>query len=500
MNLIFSPADLAAMRQVKEAFDPLGLCNPGKIFPPPASPSLISQSPRELSPDKDFPSSLKELLGSENCLLTEPERKKYEVDGIIPQVVAFPKGEQEVVAILGLAAAKKASIVPWGMGTKSAYGHPPSRVDCVLSLSRLNRILEVDLDNLTITAEAGARLETLQEKLALDRCFIPLDPPLADATLGGILATNSTGPKRFLYGSPRDVTLGIKVASSGGDFVKAGGKTVKNVSGYDMTKLYLGSFGTLGIITETTLRLYPLPEKEAVVLLPCPEISKARALASQIIHSDLIPSAIILLNQKASAAFLHGINSPSAASYWLLIGIEGALEAVKAQKQRLQSLRAKEGLESFFLLPDSQVKETWKRFKGYREWFSRQAELMVSCKAATPLSQGIELIKKVEELSARHNVETAVFGHLGLGILNLFFSAEETTLQALSKIREIMAILRQEAQNQGGYLMVEFAPPEFKKDFSVWGEAGPAFPYMKALKKALDPLNLLNPNRFFGGL
>ncbi|MDI6755689.1 MAG: FAD-linked oxidase C-terminal domain-containing protein [Thermodesulfobacteriota bacterium] len=495
MNLIFSPEDISFMRKVKEALDPTGLCNPGKIFPTAEASSQTIPAQQELSPGGDFLAGLIKIVGQENCYGAASEAEKYSVDGKVPKAVAFPGSVQETSEILRLAAAKNSSLIPMGRGTKMAYGNPPYRVDSVLNLSRMNRVLELDLENLTITLEAGVKLQDIQATLAQHRCFIPLDAPLAEATIGGILSTNSSGPKRLLYGSARDITLGAKIVLAGGEIVKSGGKTVKNVSGYDMTKLYIGSLGTLGIIVEATLRLLPAPEQEALLLLPCREVSQAVAVASQIIHSDLLPSSLILCNKKSATILSRTVAPALPQGFLLLIGVEGTREAVEAQIQIIQNMK-EEGVSGFQVFKDSLAGEVWKTITEIHG-----KGTAVSCKASTSLSRGGELFKKAEALSSDNALETAILAHLGTGTVNLFFGAdEEAGLWQAGKIPEIIAYLRKEAEEGGGSLVIEAAPLTLKENISVWGQPGPSFPYMKAIKNALDPLNLLNPGRFYGGL
>lgn len=503
MSLIFSPQDLHFMHKIKEALDPSGLCNPGKIFPPIEFSPHPFQKPGSLSAEEDFSSSLARILGQRHCLQGALEVEKYTVDGKVPRAVAFPESIQETCQALRLAAEKNFSIVPMGGGTKIALGTPPLRADTVLNLSRMDRTLEIDLENQTLTVEAGTRLQTLQESLAQHHCFIPLDSSFPAATIGGILSTNSSGPKRLLYGSARDITLGVKVVLSGGEIVKAGGKTVKNVSGYDMTKLFIGSLGTLGIITEATLRLLPTPEREAILILPCQDVSQAWAIASRIVHSDLLPSSLLLFNSKA-AAILPASSVPiPPRKVLLLVGVEGAGEAVEAQVQRIHSLGEREGISNFQPLQDSLVGESWKAINEIRGHLTGHSKLAVSCKVSTSLSKGAELFQRTESLSSENSLSTAILGHLGTGIFNIFFffgSEEGAAPQEVAKISEAIAVIRKEAEEAGGSLVIESAPSGLKKDIPVWGRPGPSLPYMKAIKTALDPLNLLNPGRFYGGL
>ncbi len=497
MPLIFSADDLACMRKIKEAFDPQNLCNPGKIFPPLEPRPSDQQNYSSSFAHGDFSSSLKKIVGPENYWENE-KNKEFAIDGQVPSSVVFPEDISQVQAILALAAEKKASVIPRGGGTKIGIGQSPQSFQAVLNLSRLDQIIDLDLENLTITAAAGAKLARVQESLAQHGYFIPLDPPLPQATIGGILATNDSGPKRLLYGSARDITLGMKVVLPGGKIIKAGGKTVKNVSGYDLTKLFIGSLGTLGVIGEATMRLFPLPEKEIILLLNYPEISAPFSLAMELMHSALLPSAIILLNKEAQIALPFAHLTPT--DYCLLIGLTGTDEEVAGQLPSLLSW-AEKGTSKWQILKDREAAQIWKAFQELPENLIAKEGFNFAGKASMPISKGAEIYKKAEDLWSKNSLRTLLLSHLGTGILNFFFSSSrEITFKLMPKILESIISLRKELEAEGGNLVITACPPQLKKEISVWGNPGPSFPYMKAIKSALDPSGVLNPGRFYGGL
>ncbi len=230
-----------------------------------------------LKTDKLIP-RLKEIVGEANVIQDSDKLKAYALDGKRPKVVVSPKTISEVSKVVAHANQQHLTIVPMGNGTKMGMGGVPKKMDIVLLTGRLNRITDCDTDNLTLSVESGITLSEVQRRLSKEGkgYFLPLDPPFTDkATLGGIVATNSSGPKRLIYGTVRDLIIGAKAVFPNGDIVVSGGKTVKNVSGYDMCKLLIGSYGTLGIICEMTFKLLPLPEKEATLLIPFARLEEA---------------------------------------------------------------------------------------------------------------------------------------------------------------------------------------------------------------------------------
>src|SRR5687768_5798371 len=203
-------------------------------------------------------------------------------------------------------------LFPWGGGTAAAVGVPPARAGVVLGPSRLRAIVEHEPGDLTVTAQAGVVMRELQTALGACGQWLSLDPPDAErATLGGVLATNACGPRRHLYGTARDLLIGVTVVTADGSVVKGGGKVVKNVAGYDLPKLFIGSYGTLGVIVEATVKLRPLPEQEDLVTVRFDRLKDAGAAVWAVASSDLIPNAIELLDGAAAAGAGLAAASPA---------------------------------------------------------------------------------------------------------------------------------------------------------------------------------------------
>src|SRR3989475_6019552 len=215
----------------------------------------------------------------------------YTVDAKIPTLLCCPETPEQVAATLRLCSELDAAVTPWGGGAGVRSGNLPRQVDAVLELSHLDRVIEHDHANLTATVQSGITLASLQQTLAPQNQFLPFDPPhAARSSVGGIVAANLNGPRRGCYGSVRDLVIGMKVTLVSGEQIKAGGKVVKNVAGYDMCKLFVGSLGTLGIITELTLRLGPLPESVSTVVA-AGTFSQAEQFIRELFRSRLLPTA-----------------------------------------------------------------------------------------------------------------------------------------------------------------------------------------------------------------
>src|SRR5256712_11472737 len=242
------------------------------------------------------------VVGESRVISGAAECAAYAVDGKVPNWVVYPSSAEQVAGVLSHAAELGLAVVPSRNDTKIGIGNPPRRYDVALSLKEMNRVWHYEPDDLTITVEAGMKLGDLQHFLARRRLWLPLDPPGGPrASLGGILATNSAGALRLPYGSPRDLGPGMKIANTEGKLIKAGGRVVKNVAGYDLVKLLIGSYGTLGVIVEASLKLFPLPAERATFVASIRGLDSARELRRKILNSPLQPLRMALLDATAAS-------------------------------------------------------------------------------------------------------------------------------------------------------------------------------------------------------
>ena len=244
---------------------------------------------------------LQRIVG-ESGILSEEQVAAYTFDGYVPKAVVLPTSVQEIQEILQFAVNQNLSVMPAGAGTKLGIGNLPQKVDIVLATTRLNSVVEYEPADLTVTVEAGIRLKDLQTELAKHRQYLVLNPPSADrCTIGGIVATNASGSFRLRHGTARNQVLGLRVVQADGTVVKSGGKVVKNVAGYDLNKLYIGAFGTLGIITEVTLKLSPIPVQEAILTADFQNVQDAADTGLAIVGSQTLPMFVNLcITQKAA--------------------------------------------------------------------------------------------------------------------------------------------------------------------------------------------------------
>ncbi|MDQ3590753.1 MAG: FAD-binding oxidoreductase, partial [Actinomycetota bacterium] len=234
---------------------------------------------------------LQQIVGAEHAREATPEDA---VDGVEPAFVAEPGSVEETSELLRLASDEGLAVAPRGGGTKMGWGNPPRDLDLILSTTRMDEIIEHVPGDQVVRVQAGMRLQDLQDRLVGSDQMLGIDPPEMGATIGGLVAANSTGPRRYRYGTIRDLIIGVRVVLSDGTVAKAGGKVVKNVAGYDLSKLFTGSLGTLGVIAECNFRLHPKPEVGQTVAVELSSTAAANGAAQAILHSQLVPSAVEL--------------------------------------------------------------------------------------------------------------------------------------------------------------------------------------------------------------
>jgi len=429
---------------------------------------------------------LRATVGPAN-VLTGIELTPYVVEGRTPEAAVFPGSVEEVAAVIGLAAETARPVTPWGGGTAASAGIPTARTGLVLGLRRLGRLLEHEPGDLTATVEAGMTVETFQTALRSRGQWMSLDPADAHlATVGGVLATNASGPRRHLYGTARDLLIGVTVVTADGAVVRGGGKVVKNVAGYDLPKLFVGSYGTLGVIVEATVKLRPLPDHERLVCIRFERLKDAGAAVRSVMASDLIPNAIELLDATASTA----ISVTGAA---LVVGFDGLREQVDWQCAELARLAgACGGHEAQPLQAD-----TWSRLGTAARATSPVAAAVMTF-AVLP-SQVAEMMEQGAGVARARGLNTAWAAHAGIGVVRAMVAADVVPTEPAA-IAVVLAEWREMARGGGGHATLEWAPLAVKSLVPVWDDPGAAARIMERIKAQLDPQNILNPGRFVAGI
>ena len=426
-------------------------------------------------------------------VLTGADCAPYVLDGRTPEVVAVPGTKEEVAAILLAAAEANTPVVPWGGGTKMGIGAPPPRLGVVLMLKRMNRLLEHEPGDLTATVETGITLSALQGELGKRGQWLSLDPAHADkATLGGVLSSNAAGPRRHLYGSCRDLLIGVTVITPAGATVKGGGKVVKNVAGYDLPKLFIGAFGTLGVIVEATVKLRPRPDADRLVIARFARLKEAGAAARAVMASDLLPSALDLLDGEALRALGQGSGDGAA----LLMGVDGIPEQVEWQCAEVERLLRPQALVDARVLDGDERDATWRARSGLGHGaFPDTAAVM---RWTVLPAQVADVMEQGAAAAQRAGLGAALAAHAGVGVVEAVLAGAEFADAAavVGVLNEWRTLVRA----AGGQALIESAPLAVKVAVPVWDDPGPSLRIMQRIKSQLDPNGLLNPGRFVGGI
>jgi FAD/FMN-containing dehydrogenase len=455
-----------------------------------------------LKTDKLIP-RLNEIIGEANVIQDPDKLKAYTMDGKKPKVVVSPKTINEISKVIAYANQQHLTIIPRGNGTKMGMGGIPKKIDIILSTGGLNRITDSDCENLTLSAEGGITLSEVQKSLAKvgKGYFLPLDPPFTDkATLGGIVATNSNGPKRLLYGTARDLIIGTKAVFPNGDIVVSGGKTVKNVSGYDMCKLLIGSYGTLGIICEMTFKLLPLPEKEATLALSFAKLEEADGFARQVRSSQLIPSSIEILNAIAVKNMKYSISMPPNGNYLVAIGLDGVAESIDRQISEMSEMSKKHGVLEAVTLDSDKHQAFWIAIRDFSKGLTEKCPNLISLKSNFLISKSGEMLGSYEKITSEFGMDCAFICHSGNGILYSYILAEKNLRSKIESFVELIGKLTSEAVKNEGNLVVESSPLLIKKKVDVWGQSRSDYLVVRRLKEQIDPAGILNIGRFVGGI
>jgi glycolate oxidase FAD binding subunit len=398
------------------------------------------------------------------------------VDGVRPSIVVEPGTIEETSEVMKLASREGLAVSPRGGGTKIGLGNPPRQVDLILSTARMDGIIEHVPGDQIVRVQAGLKLQDLQESLAESDQMLGVDPPEEGATIGGIVAANSSGPRRLRYGTVRDLIIGIKVVLADGTVAKAGSKVVKNVAGYDLSKLFTGSLGTLGVIAEANFRLHPIRETARTVFLEVDDHEKIADVTQELTHSSFSQFVLDALEIR-----WEGDRGVIAA---LFEGIEPAVEA--------QSSVATEALRSHgetSVLGEEDGEEFWESF-ARRPWDAGD----VGLKIGAPPSDLTAVLASVLEAAERAGVEARLSGHAGTGVTFAGLSGgEDGLVEVVEEVREIRV-------RRSGSVVVQEAPLTVKERLDAWGAGGDYLGLTRRVKEKFDPGYTMNPGRFLGGI
>ena len=423
---------------------------------------------------------------------------EYSVDGLIPELVVSPEDVEGVSAAISVASRERLKVCPRGGGTQMALGNPPTGLNLVLGTGRLERVLFHEPADLVASVQAGMTLEALQRELASQGQFLPLEAPIPSrATIGGIIAANASGPSRLAYGTPRDWLIGIKVVRSDGVITKSGGRVVKNVSGYDLNKLYTGSLGTLGVIVEATFKLAPLPRHRQTLVAVYPGLGAAIDSAQELLRRGGTPQAVCVINHEIRTR-LPALDILEGDGDATLLALYGGRKAA-VERSVDQAAKSMEGGEATAVesLPQEIGGSAWQAITDLG--WAQEAPPRLAIKISALRSQVGELVASAgtfHGLSGTHGL----VADIGSGMVRLFcWERHGSPISSDAYERAIME-LRTKAHGSGAHVVVERCPAEVKGRLDVWGDPVEGVAIMRRIKHELDPAGMLNPGRFVGGI
>lgn len=418
----------------------------------------------------------------------------------LPDAVAYPKTTADVSAILKLANAENFFVIPRGAGTGQTGGSVPIEGGVVLSTERMKRIIEIDEENLIAIVEPGVVTYDFQQEVERLGLFYPPDPTsLKFSTIGGNIAENAGGPKAVKYGVTRDYVMGLEVVLPTGEIINTGVKTAKGVVGYDLTRLIVGSEGTLGIVTKATLKLIPLPASTKTILAIFPKLEDAARAVSGIIKAKIIPSTLEIVDDASMRCVEEFANTglPKSGSF-LLIEVDGHATTVEEEAVRIIAICKENSATLVDAASDKKaVKNLWKARRAISASLYRAKPNKINEDIVVPRSRIPELVKGIELIAQKRNLLIASFGHAGDGNIhvNIMYdkaiAAEtEAAKKAVVDVFELTLCLEGTISGEHGIgiTKAKYMPMELNET---------VIDVMKRIKRTLDPNGILNPGKIF---
>ena len=449
--------------------------------------------------------TLKEVLGEENVLTEKEDRFCYSFDASmnteakVPAVVVLPESTQEIAGVMKLAQESGIPVFARGAGTNLSGGTIPVENGIVISFCRMDKILQIDTENLTATVQPGVVIEDLinaADKYGL--LYAPDPGTVHCATMGGSIAECAGGLRGLKYGVTRDYVMGVEAVMADASVVRYGGKTVKNVSGYNMTQLFVGSEGTLGIVTEAIVKLIPKPKSRRSMMAVFFDLEKAGIAVSEIIKNHIIPATLEIMDGMTISCVeeSQNIGLPVGAEAILLIEVDGHEAQVAEDAEKVAAICEECGADRVQTAKtEAERDELWAARRAALPTLVKMAPTTILEDATVPRSKVPEMLKAVKDISEKHNVRIGTFGHAGDGNLHPTLLADEENEEEMKRVEAAIDDIFAAALSLGGTLSGEhgigLAKLKYMND--QFGEAG--INAMARIKQALDPQDILNPGK-----
>jgi glycolate oxidase len=455
--------------------------------------------------DERIIAELQEALGEDKVLTAPEELIVYSYDAswpdAVPGVVVSPLATEDVAVTLRIAERERIPVVPRGAATGLAGGSVPLEGSIALNMARMNEILEISPDDLVAVVQPGVVNQDLQEAAARYGLFFPPDPAsYYMSTLGGNVSANAGGPRCLKYGVTTDYVLGLEVVLPGGKVMRTGGRTIKNVAGYDLTRLMVGSEGTLGVITEITVKLLPLPRAKGTVLALFRTLDEACEAMGAVLSGGVLPLTTELMDDLTIRA-IEGhmeLGLPAETGGVLLIDVDGWPEGVESASQAVEEICRLGGALA--------VQRAGTEEESERLWTGRRA-ITAALRHLGPDSLGEDLavprgkipqmVRRIREVGAKYDLLIPVFGHAGDGNLHPNIICNRRDPEELKRVEQAAVEIMDAVIELGGTITGEHGIGLAKLDFVLRSLDPVALEQMRAIKKVFDPHNIMNPGKMF---
>jgi len=446
------------------------------------------------------------IVSSENFADSKTERLVYSYDATpnfqsMPDAVVSPRNKEEVSQILMVCNEYKVPIVPRGSGTNLCAGTCPTEGGVVLLFKHMNKILEIDEENLTITVQPGVVTLDLINAVEQKGLFYPPDPSsMKISTIGGNINENSGGLRGLKYGVTRDYVIGLEIVLPNGDIIRTGGKLAKDVAGYDLTRLFVGSEGTLGVITEATLKLIPMPETRKTMLALYQDLSAAAKTVSKIIANRIIPVTLEFLDQptlKVVEEFAQ-IGLPTDVQAVLLIEQDGPREVVERDIKKIAEVCRQEQAVSLQIAASQQEADALTTARrAALSAIARMKPTTILEDATVPRSEVANMVKAINEITEKYQLTICTFGHAGDGNLHPTCATDARNHEEMERVEKAFAEIFAKAIELGGTITGEHGVGAMKAPYLEWKLKKEGIAAMRGIKQAFDPNNIMNPGKVF---
>lgn len=419
---------------------------------------------------------------SPGSVVSDPSRDAYIVQGVLPDVIAQPSTIEEVAAVLRIANESRAAVTPWGGGVHQSLGYPPQRIDVLLSLARLRHVLAYEPQDLVVSAQAGATVEAIGLLLASHEQMLPIDPWHPErASLGGVISANVAGPRRLLHGTCRDFLVGTTVVHADGTMTKAGGMVVKNVSGFDLPKLYLGSLGTLAVIVEANFKLAPLPPVTRLMRFDHCALTPSLSFADGVVRSALGVAAVVIA----------GGDEESVTSS---VFCEGTAQVVDRQERDLRAMAKASGLPPPMRLDAVGAGDALRAIAEFG-WTDEPALSEALIRVHVPPDRVGAVLEHARRCAHELDLKITWVAQMGIARIDLAVDGRPS-----ADFPFALAALQDRLVKGWSRSVVARCAPQLKAGLDVWGATPPGLAHMRRIKAAFDPHAILNSGRYVRGI